>query len=63
VVIIGTGKIVAPPDMPVTLGGLTILGIRSMKRQLAKEMPPATARGLKVNCFTLCGISRITDKP
>ena len=62
IVILGTSKIVAPPDMPVTLTGLSILGVRSTKRQLAKEMPPATAKGLKVNCFTFCGTSRITDK-
>jgi hypothetical protein len=62
IVIIGTSKIVVPPEMPVTLTGLSILGIRSTKRQLAKEMPPTTAKGLKVHCFTFGGTFRITDK-
>jgi len=62
IVIIGRSKIVAPSDMSVTVTGLSILGTKTMKRQLAKEIPPATAKSLKVNCFTLLGCSRITDK-
>jgi len=62
IVILGTSKIVTPTDMPVTLTGLSILGVRSTRRQLAKDIPPTTAKGLKVNCFTFCGTSRITDK-
>jgi hypothetical protein len=62
IVILGTSKIVTPTDMPVTLTGLSILGVRSTKRQLSKEIPPTTAKGLKVSCFTFGGTFRITDK-
>jgi hypothetical protein len=62
IVILGTSKIVAPSDMPVTLTGLSILGVRSTKRQLVKDIPPNTAKGLKVSCFTFGGTFRITDK-
>jgi hypothetical protein len=48
--------------MPATLTGLSILGVRSTKRQLAKEIPPTTAKSLKVSCFTFAGTFRITDK-
>lgn len=60
--ILGTSRIVTPSEMPVTLTGLSILGIRSTKRQLAKEAPPATAKGLKVRSFIFGGTFRITDK-
>jgi hypothetical protein len=59
---LGTSKIVAPSEMPVTLTGLSVLGIRSTKRQLAKDIPPTTAKSLKVSCFTFGGTFRITDK-
>jgi hypothetical protein len=62
IVIIGTSKIVVPIDMPVTLTGLSVLGVRSTKRQLSKDIPPTTAKGLKVSCFTFGGTFRITDK-
>jgi len=61
IVILGTSKIVTPSDIPVTLTGLSILGFRSAKRQLAKDIPPNT-KGLKVRSFTFCGGFRITDK-
>jgi hypothetical protein len=59
---LGTSKIVTPSEMPATLTGLSILGVRSTKRQLAKEIPPTTAKSLKVSCFTFAGTFRITDK-
>lgn len=63
IVMFGTSKIVTPTDMPVTLTGLSILGVRHTKRQMAKEIPPTTSKGLKVSCFTFCGTFKITDKP
>jgi hypothetical protein len=63
IVIIGTSKIVVPTDMPVTLTGLSIMGIRSTKRSQAKDIPPLSAKGLRVSCFSLIGTFRLTDKP
>ena len=37
---LGTSQTVTPSEIPVTLTGLSILGVRSIKRQLAKEVPP-----------------------
>lgn len=62
VVILGSGKVITPPDMPVTLTGISVLGVRSTRRQLSKDIPPATARGLKVSSYTFGGMFRITDK-
>jgi hypothetical protein len=62
ITLLGTSKIVTPSEMPVTLTGLSVLGVRSTKRQLAKEVPPTTAKSLKVSCFTFGGTFRITDK-
>ncbi len=62
IVIIGTSKIVVPTDMPVTLTGLSILGIRSTKRSQSKDIPPMSAKGLRISCFSLLGTFRLTDK-
>ena len=62
VTFLGMSQTVTPSEMPVTLTGLSILGVRSTKRQLAKEVPPATAMSLKASFFTFAGAFSVTDK-
>ncbi len=63
IVILGMSKVIVPSDMPVTVTGISILGIRNTKRQPAKETPPTTTKGLKVSCLTFGGTFKVTDKP
>ena len=44
IVILGTSKIVTPTDMPVTLTGLSILGVRSTKRHWPRTYPRCRPR-------------------
>jgi hypothetical protein len=61
-VLFGAGKVLVSPEMPVTLTGLSVLGVRSMKRAQAKEIPPISARGLQVRALCLFGAFQVTDK-
>lgn len=61
-VLFGSSKIVVSPEMPVTLTGLSILGVRSMKRAQANDTPPVSARGLHVSALCIFGGLQITDK-
>jgi len=53
--VFGGSKIIAPPDMPVTLSGFSILGGKSDKRSLAQEPSPASARALHINAISIFG--------
>jgi hypothetical protein len=58
----GGNKIVVPPDIPVTLSGFSILGGREMKRSLAKEPAPPSAKALHINAIAILGGVEIKDK-
>jgi hypothetical protein len=62
-VIFGTSKIVVLPDMPATLTGPAILGTKRTKRSGGKDIPPVTAKGLRIGSFTLFGTFLLTDRP
>jgi hypothetical protein len=62
-VIFGTSKIVVLPEMPATLTGPAILGTKRTRRSGGKDIPPVTAKGLRIGSFTLLGTLLLTDKP
>ncbi len=61
-VLLGASKVLVTPEMPVTLTGLSLAGVRSTKRAQAKETPPISARGLHVRALCIFGALQITDK-
>ena len=61
--ILGSSKIIVPQEMPVTLTGLSILGTRGMKRSQPKDIPPVSAKALRVRALSFVGCMKITDKP
>ena len=58
----GVNKIIVPQDMLVTLSGLSILGVRELKRTQVKEATPTSAKALHVNATSIFGICRVTDQ-
>jgi len=61
--IFGSSKVIVPQEMPVTLTGYSIVGTRGMKRSQPKDIPPVSAKALRVRALSLVGCMRITDKP
>ena len=59
--LIGGTKIIVPKDLPVTLGGFSILGAKGMKRSQAKELPPASAKGLQINAISILGGCSVSE--
>jgi len=59
--IFGGNKIIVPPDMPVTLSGLSMFGGREVKRSQAKEAPPASAKALHINAISIFGGCTVTE--
>ena len=60
--IFGGSKIVAPPSLPVTLSGFSLLGGKNDKRALAKEPSPVSAKALHVNAISILGGCTITGE-
>jgi hypothetical protein len=58
----GGTKIIVPKDLPVTLGGFSILGGKEMKRSQAKQMPPASAKGLLINAVSIFGVCAVSEE-
>ncbi len=59
--IFGGNKIIVPPELPVTLSGLSIFGSRELKRAPGKQAPPPAARSLHVNAISIFGGCEITE--
>jgi len=57
----GGTKIIVTKDLPVTLGGFSILGGKGMKRSQAKELPPASAKGLQINAISIFGGCAVSE--
>lgn len=57
----GGNKVFVPPDMPVTLSGLSIFGGRDDKRPRAKEASPASAKALHINALNIFGGFTLTE--
>ena len=60
--IFGGGKIIVPPDLPVTLSGFSLLGGREVKRSQAKEPPPTSAKALHINAISILGGCTVTEE-
>ncbi len=54
---------VVPSELSVTMTGLSILGIRRIKRSQAKALPTLTAKSLKVSCISIVGRLTVKDMP
>jgi hypothetical protein len=59
----GANDLIVTSDMPVTITGLSLLGSRTMRRSLAKQMPPPTAKSLRVSGISIMGRLSIKDVP
>jgi hypothetical protein len=59
----GTNSLIVPSDMPVTVTGLSLFGSRTMRRLQAKQMPPPTARSLRVSGMCILGRLSVKDLP
>lgn len=59
----GTNSLVVPSDIPVTVTGLSLFGSRTMRRSPAKQMPPPTARSLRVSGTSIVGRLSVKDMP
>jgi hypothetical protein len=51
----GGSKVIVPKDLPVTLGGFSLLGGRDDKRSQAKGLSPISAKGLHINAISILG--------
>jgi len=59
----GANHLIVRSDMPVTITGLSLLGSRTMRRSLAKQMPPLTAKSLRVSGMNILGRLTVKDMP
>jgi hypothetical protein len=59
----GANDLIVTSDMPVTITGLSLLGSRTMRRSPAKQMPPPTAKSLRVSGVSIMGRLSIKDVP
>jgi predicted membrane protein len=59
----GANNLIVTPDMPVTITGLSLLGSRTVRRSLAKQMPAPTAKSLRVSGTSILGRLSIKDLP
>ena len=59
----GANDLIVTSDMPVTVTGLSLLGSRTMRRSPAKQMPPPTAKSLRVSGISIMGRLSIKDVP
>jgi hypothetical protein len=59
----GTNNLIVTSDMPVTITGLSLLGRRTMRRSPAKQMPPPTAKSLRVSGASIFGRLSVKDIP
>jgi len=59
----GTNNLIVTSDMPVTVTGLSLLGKRTVRRSPAKQMPPLTAKSLRVSGTSIMGRLSIKDMP
>ena len=58
----GEIEIIVNKDLPVPLGGFSILGGKGMKRSQAKELPPASAKGLQINAISIFGGCAVSEE-
>jgi hypothetical protein len=59
----GANDLIVTSDMPVTITGLSLMGSRTMRRSPAKQMPPPTAKSLRVSGISIMGRLSIKDVP
>ena len=59
----GANNLIVTSDMSVTVTGLSLLGKRTMRRSPAKQMPPLTAKSLRVSGTSIMGRLSIKDMP
>ncbi len=59
----GANELIVRSDMPVTVTGLSLLSSRTMRRSLAKQMPPPTAKSLRVSGTSILGRVSVKDMP
>jgi len=59
----GANDLIVTSDMPVTITGLSLLGSRTMRRSPAKQMPPPTAKSLRVSGVSIFGRLSVKDVP
>ena len=59
----GANDVIVRSDTPVTITGLSLLSSRTMRRSLAKQMPPPTAKSLRVSGTSILGRLSVKDMP
>ena len=59
----GANDVIVRSDTPVTITGLSLLSSRTMRRSLAKQMPPPTAKSLRVSGTSIMGRLSVKDMP
>lgn len=61
--IFGSNSVIVTSDMPVTVTGFSLMGSRTIKRSLAKQMPAPTAKSLVVSGTSIFGKLSVKDLP
>lgn len=61
--VFGSNHVIVSPDMPVTVTGLSLVGSRTVRRSLARQMPPPTAKSLRVSGMSIFGSLSVRDMP
>jgi len=59
----GTNNLIVTSNTPVTLTGLSLMGTRTMRRSQAKQIPPPTAKSLRVSGASIFGSLSVKDTP
>ncbi len=59
----GANNLIVTSNMPVTITGLSLLGTRTMRRSQAKQIPPPTAKSLRVSGASIFGRLSVKDTP
>jgi hypothetical protein len=59
----GANNVIVTSDMPVTITGLSLLGSRTVRRSPAKQMPPPTAKSLRVSGTSIVGRLSVKEMP
>lgn len=59
----GANDLIVKSDTPVTVTGLSLLSSRTMRRSMARQMPPPTAKSLKVSGMSIVGRLSVKDLP
>ena len=61
--IFGTNKIIAPKGVPISVGGFSILGARSVKRVRAWDAPTNSVSTIAINAMSFLGWFEVTEHP